>query len=170
MVLRPDRIRLVAAQKIEIRFVADESLNKKLDTVKGLLAHTKSPLNMAELIDKLCDISIAKLRPSTPPTKANSAAPLLAAPKGHRVTKDEKVKKIPKRIRRLVWERAENKCEKCSSELALQIDHIRPRAHGGSDDPENLRLLCRQCNQRAAIEQLGLEKMDPYLNGRADTC
>lgn len=26
------------------------------------------------------------------------------------------------------------------------LDHIVPRAHGGSDNPENLRLACRQCN------------------------
>jgi 5-methylcytosine-specific restriction endonuclease McrA len=27
-------------------------------------------------------------------------------------------------------------------------DHIRPRAHGGSDDPGNLRLACERCNNR----------------------
>ena len=28
------------------------------------------------------------------------------------------------------------------------LDHIVPRAHGGADDPENLRLACFQCNTR----------------------
>lgn len=26
------------------------------------------------------------------------------------------------------------------------LDHVQPRSLGGSDDPENLRLACRQCN------------------------
>jgi len=30
--------------------------------------------------------------------------------------------------------------------LAPTLDHILPRALGGSDDPSNLRLACRQCN------------------------
>ena len=30
----------------------------------------------------------------------------------------------------------------------LTIDHIRPRAAGGSDAPENLRVLCREQNSR----------------------
>jgi hypothetical protein len=34
-------------------------------------------------------------------------------------------------------------------------DKIRP-AHGGADCAENLRILCRPSNQRAAIEALGL--------------
>jgi 5-methylcytosine-specific restriction endonuclease McrA len=26
------------------------------------------------------------------------------------------------------------------------VDHIKPRKHGGTDDPENLQALCWQCN------------------------
>lgn len=29
----------------------------------------------------------------------------------------------------------------------LEIDHIVPRKHGGSDDIDNLRLVCTWCNQ-----------------------
>jgi 5-methylcytosine-specific restriction endonuclease McrA len=54
-------------------------------------------------------------------------------------------------------------CEKCGSTYALEWDHIVPKAKGGSDDPSNLRRLCRSCNQRAAIEHFGLQKMHPYL-------
>ena len=40
-------------------------------------------------------------------------------------------------------------CELCgvpADEKALEVDHIVPRNHGGSDDPSNLQALCYSCN------------------------
>lgn len=65
--------------------------------------------------------------------------------------------------RRIVMQRAKGQCENCGSLHRLQIDHRECVATGGENDLDNLRLLCRSCNQRAAIEQLGLVKMEPYL-------
>lgn len=54
--------------------------------------------------------------------------------------------------KRLVRERAGNRCEYCRlhqehSPLAvLQIEHINPRKHGGTDVLENLALACIDCN------------------------
>jgi hypothetical protein len=42
--------------------------------------------------------------------------------------------------------RDEEKCVKCSSKQSLQFDHILPISRGGSDEPDNLRVLCRSCN------------------------
>lgn len=33
-----------------------------------------------------------------------------------------------------------------------ELDHAIPRAHGGSDDPANLRIVHRLCNRRAGIK------------------
>ena len=49
--------------------------------------------------------------------------------------------------RRLVGYR----CKKCKRELPLdilEVDHIKPRALGGSDRPSNLQLLCPPCNKK----------------------
>ncbi|NUM89291.1 MAG: HNH endonuclease, partial [Bdellovibrionales bacterium] len=64
---------------------------------------------------------------------------------------------------RLIWQKARSKCENCHSTYALEIDHRIPRAHGGTNDARNLRLLCRSCNQRAAIRVFGLKKMEKHL-------
>jgi ATP adenylyltransferase len=51
--------------------------------------------------------------------------------------------------RYLVLSRAGYRCELCgipSDERWLEVDHILPRRHGGSDDISNLQALCYKCN------------------------
>jgi len=38
-------------------------------------------------------------------------------------------------------------CKKCGSTENLEIDHIIPIFHGGTNDPDNLQVLCRHCNR-----------------------
>jgi 5-methylcytosine-specific restriction endonuclease McrA len=73
-------------------------------------------------------------------------------------------KRLTAEIVRTVWRRAESRCELCGSSFALEIDHKVPRAKGGSSKIENLRLTCRSCNQRAAINAFGQLTMDHYIN------
>jgi 5-methylcytosine-specific restriction endonuclease McrA len=37
-------------------------------------------------------------------------------------------------------------CGVSADERAQDVDHIIPRKHGGTDDPDNLKDLCRLCN------------------------
>src|SRR5690349_16827735 len=39
-------------------------------------------------------------------------------------------------------------CVHCGATDDLQVDHIKPVSHGGSDEEDNLQILCRLCNQR----------------------
>lgn len=48
---------------------------------------------------------------------------------------------------------------KCQSRHQIQIDHIKPRALGGNDVPENLRPLCRQHNLYEAERIFGKHKV-----------
>jgi len=52
-------------------------------------------------------------------------------------------------IRYDVLKRSGGRCMLCGisvDERAIEIDHIIPRRHGGSDAPENLQALCYKCN------------------------
>ncbi len=60
-------------------------------------------------------------------------------------------------IRRHVFARDQHQCKNCGSTHALEIDHIQAKSLGGSNAPENLRILCRSCNQRARI-RVGLRR------------
>ncbi len=65
--------------------------------------------------------------------------------------------------RQLVRDRAGLRCEYCQlpeslSPLArLQIEHIRPIKHGGTDDVENLALACIDCNLRKGPNLSGID-------------
>jgi hypothetical protein len=67
-------------------------------------------------------------------------------------------------VRRQIWWRDEGRCSICGSTYAVQEDHRVPKAKGGEYSTTNMRLLCRSCNQRAAIKHYGQAKMDSYIN------
>ncbi len=54
---------------------------------------------------------------------------------------------LPERIKQAVIARSHNKCDRCSSDEHLQVDHIVPRVKGGSHDFDNLQCLCWQCHR-----------------------
>ena len=65
---------------------------------------------------------------------------------GHRSISDGYV---PGSIRYEVLKRAKYRCELCGAHeehAALHVDHIMPRAKGGSDDLSNFQALCVTCN------------------------
>ena len=56
---------------------------------------------------------------------------------------------IPGSMKYEVLKRAKHRCELCGAhedQRALEVDHILPRNHGGTDDPSNLQALCYSCN------------------------
>ncbi|NUM89006.1 MAG: HNH endonuclease [Bdellovibrionales bacterium] len=239
---RPDRVRAVAEDTVEVRFQASQELREKIEILKGLLAHKHPNIPLGELFEKLCDLGIQEWDPGRPPKRAATRARKAESPAAPRVksrsdrpappnppvaqqvkpshrhmlpnlpappqVKSRSHHPVPPNppaaqqveppshhpappnplaaqqvkpphhpapahspaaqqvnttLRRLIWRRAQNKCENCRSRYALQIDHRIPRAHGGPHTPANLRLLCRSCNQRAAIQALGLRKMEKHL-------
>ncbi|WP_280585374.1 HNH endonuclease signature motif containing protein [Halorubrum sp. Boch-26] len=56
------------------------------------------------------------------------------------------------KARKTALERDEFSCQECGDvggvegEVELQVHHITPQSAGGTDDPENLRTLCRECH------------------------
>ena len=147
--VKPDRVNSISTDLIELKFTASVELQKKVENLKGLLALKHPNISLGELFDQLCDLGLAEWNPVK-----------TAAPRKRCVT--EKPAQV--QVFREVFQKAENKCQNCGSTYALEVDHIIPRAKGGTSRAENLRVLCRSCNQRSAIKEFGIRKMDQYLN------
>ena len=131
-----ERIRPVSENGIELKYTVTPEVLEQIEKLKGLLAHSHPNISLGELMGLLCRSELER--------REKTAAP--------RVTVRHKK----------VWERDKN-CVNCGSNFALEIDHIVPRALGGDSSPQNLRVLCRSCNQRAAINVFGQRKMERYL-------
>ena len=185
------KLRVISEELTEMKLVVDQEFLKQLEVLKGLLAHKMPNATMQEIIKFALEQTTQKLTPSlklknkkvalhektitvsdteaVPETKTMTVTATVSQTASETPTQTKK-KAIPASVKRYVWQKAESKCEICTSMYAPQTDHIIPFAKGGTDEPENLRLLCRNCNQRQAIEKLGLNKMQRYLNiGRTES-
>ena len=184
--VRRDSVRSVSEETIEIRFAAPRGLEAKLNHLKGILAHKHPQLTLAELVDKLADLGLSEWNPAKPVKPIKTRASLSHSAEGASTQKAAEGASTQKAAegastqkaaegaltqagavsacaRREIWRRDAGACVNCGSRHALEIDHSLPKSQGGSGSLANLRLLCRKCNQRAAIRTLGLKKMGPYL-------
>ena len=80
-------------------------------------------------------------------------------------------------MRRYVKERDQLTCQRCGTTEPppppeakhswgqrydpWDVDHIMPVIQGGTDDPDNLRLLCMACHNEVGYEQRGTKKPEP---------
>lgn len=149
-VKKPDQIKTITEERIELKFQATKSLQEKIETLKGLLAHKNPDIPLGELFENLCDIGLKELDPGKKVATSRKHCDNVQASKAQ--------------VRREVFQNAGNKCENCGSGYALEVDHIHPKAKGGADVKENFRVLCRSCNQRAAINEFGKEAMNCYFS------
>ena len=79
--------------------------------------------------------------------------------------------------RDVVWNRDGGRCQKCGIECLHrtarvprwdawqrgEMDHVVPKSKGGTNDVDNLRLLCRRCNRRKHVK--GAEFYTQATNG-----
>ena len=150
--LEPDRIRDLGDGRFRFEFTGDEDLKSLLEQARGLLAHAEGHLSLCELLKILARNWVSRKSPAHRQSRKSPAAP--------RVTLR---RSPPSAVETRVWRKAGSRCENCGSMHKLEIDHRTPYALGGGTESENLRLLCRSCNERAAIEKLGRKAMAPYL-------
>lgn len=62
-----------------------------------------------------------------------------------------KLQKISPEQRTAILEQFAYKCAECGATEDLTIDHKVPRVKGGSNEPDNLQVLCRSCNSKKGI-------------------
>ena len=75
---------------------------------------------------------------------------------------------VSKGIRERVFERDKNKCLLCGTTKNLTIDHIKPRAMGGSNKIDNLQTLCKRCNLVKGINLVDYRKVVDCPNNKIE--
>lgn len=71
---------------------------------------------------------------------------------------ESKRRVLPTKLRYQIMSRDNWACRLCGSKDYPEIDHIKPIVFGGDNSPENLRVLCHECNMGkrfAEREQVG---------------
>jgi len=138
-----EKIKMVAEDTYEVTFTTKEVTVQNFEKLKGMLAHSHPGITLDQLILKLTELGLEAFKPVKP----------VAAPRPE--SKAE--------IKRQIWQRDNNRCTNCGSAYAVEEDHRQPKAKGGEYTLENMRLLCRSCNQREAVKHYGVHKMEEHL-------
>jgi len=64
------------------------------------------------------------------------------------------------KLRRWVLQRDRHLCQPCLQAgrvtPAAEVDHITPKARGGTDDPANLQAICRACHATKTARERGV--------------
>jgi 5-methylcytosine-specific restriction endonuclease McrA len=141
---------VIPPTRVRIAFTADERLLRDIERLKSLRRHRFPDGRLEDLIQEAVTRLLERIE---------------ARPK---IVRREAARRshgrwVPRAVRRRVWERDGGRCAfvdqagiRCGSTAFIEMDHIIPFADGGrSDDPANLRLLCRPHNQRRAIVRFG---------------
>lgn len=63
------------------------------------------------------------------------------------VRRTSRDRKLPEWLRASILRRDHYRCVFCGAGGLLEVDHIVPWSAGGTDDRDNLRTLCKACNQ-----------------------
>lgn len=112
--------------------VSEETYDKYED-IKDLLAHKR--LSKDEMFKKIFESAISHIERFKFKTEST------------RTTTSANPRYITAEMKKAVFLR-DKICQKCGSKNALEFDHIKPYALGGKSEIKNLRILCRNCNQR----------------------
>ena len=136
---------------VRITFIAAESLEVKIERAKALLRNKHPYGRLEDVFSEALDVLLAKKDPSArlagarPPRRPSSRL-------------GKRTRRVQKAVKDAVWLRDEGRCafvspegRRCDAVEFLEYDHIKPWAAGGvSDDPANIRLLCRTHNALTA--------------------
>jgi hypothetical protein len=185
------QIKPVRPELSSISFLATQEFLELLEESKGLLAHRMPDASLSEIMTEVVKHGLDSLRKKKyklkesvakedskiqPEAQAQAQAQAQGVTSGAGGRNDTitqlLTRPIPAETMRKLWKRDQGQCvvvsphtgKPCGSKYQIEPDHIIPWAVGGDHSLENLRLSCRKCNQRNAVQWYGMEKMGKYLS------
>jgi hypothetical protein len=155
----------LALARFKVVFTARAELERKMARAQELMSHRTPNADLADIVEEAFDLLLVKL-------ERQVLGKVTHEPKAPRPTSPTS-KHVPRAARREVIERDGEQCsfvsaagDRCPSRAFLEIDHVKPRALGGTNEPSNLRPLCRAHNRLAAEETFGRAHIERSIDLR----
>jgi 5-methylcytosine-specific restriction endonuclease McrA len=154
----PSKIRQLSGERFRIEFSASVELREKLELCRDLLSHANPTRDLAAVIERAVDLLLSDLERTR---LKRTRRPRDTSPEL------EQRARVSNATRRRVFDRDGLQCtyvspdgQRCEARAFLELDHTYPRALGGGNDSENLRVRCRAHNQLAAEQAFGRETIE----------
>ncbi|AKV04306.1 hypothetical protein AKJ09_10969 [Labilithrix luteola] len=148
----PPQLQAIAERRYRVQLTASEVLRDKLELARALMSHQNPNGDLAVVVERAVELLIEKLSKEKLGTSSRARLRKPSAKHGY----------VTRAARREAFERDGMQCsfvgengERCPARCFLEIDHVTPRALGGSGEAENLRVLCRAHNRDAAERVFG---------------
>lgn len=164
----------------KVQITVSHDLLKKIERLKAVLSHSKPRASIADIVEagvdallKQKDPLVREVKPRSKEDRAafgsirNSPESISKPAASSAVAKTGRVEKktpaLSPAARNFIFRRAEGKCEyvdpktgtRCQSAHFLEVEHVIPRARGGTNEISNLIAFCRTHNRLAAERAFG---------------
>ncbi len=164
-----EKLRPINSETFELRIALPKVVQQKIEKLKMLMGANKSHLETIDALNEALDIAIQSYEKKYKASELKVSA--TKVPALGKILKTHS-QYISVHTKRRIWRRDQGQCSfidplnnhQCGSRFRLEIDHITPKALGGTNDFTNLRLVCRAHNQFAAIKEFGMQKMERFIN------
>ena len=155
----PDHIEPLSETRFRVEFTASAELREKLELCRDLLSHANPSRDLGLVVERSVDLLLADLQ------KKRLAR--TNRPRREATVRKAMHGRVTNATRRKVFKRDGLRCtyvstdgRRCEARAFLELDHRKPRALGGGDEPENLRVRCRAHNQLWAEQVYGREHVE----------
>lgn len=155
----PDSVTPVSDRDWRVAFIAEQAVIAKLEKAQALLCRKVPDGRLERVLDHLLEAFLENADPARRAERRRSRGQGGGAG-------------LSQATRDAVWERDGGRCAfigtegRCREARFLEIDHIAPRAKGGTNAIENLRLVCRDHNQHLARQVFGNGYIDAAIQAR----
>jgi len=149
----------------KVQFTASDELRKKLERAQDLMRHANAEGDLAVVVERAVDLLLEKLEKQRL-GKTSRPRP----PREHGDTA-----RVSRATRRAVFGRDGERCtlidaegHRCPATTWLELDHVVPRARGGTSEVGNLRVRCRAHNALHAEQTFGKKYVARKIRERGD--
>ena len=172
--LGPEKIKPLTESHTELRLIVNEETLKKFEKLRDLLAHQNPEGSYGKLLDLIAEMALDQVDPARKEARIQSrkvdTKKLVATPVDSDKSKSPALA-ISASVRRQVYLRDGGQCtyqdpktgRTCGSTFKLEMDHIVPKALGGTSESQQLQLRCRNHNLWEAVSKLGKETMSRFV-------